>query len=97
METYLTTQAKNHGFLCYKFTSPSTAGVPDRLLIGHGRTLFVETKCTNGKPRKLQEHVFAKMREHGAKIYVIDSSKKVDQLFKHLKTKKKGDKTWQNK
>ena len=42
VEAYLKKVANKNGFLCYKFTCPSTAGVPDRILMGYGRCFFVE-------------------------------------------------------
>lgn len=84
VEQYLIDQSKKHGFLCYKFTSPGTDGVPDRVLIGHGLTLFVETKAPGETLRKLQESIIKNMRLHGALVYVIDTRQGVDDLIKEL-------------
>lgn len=81
VETYLKKQAEKNGYLCYKFVSPGHNGVPDRLIIGHGRTFFVETKAPNGTPRKLQQKVIEKMRNNGADVYIINTKAKVDELF----------------
>ena len=58
IEEYFRRKAKENGYLCWKFTSPSTDGVPDRILIGHNRVIFVELKAPGEVPRKLQIHVF---------------------------------------
>lgn len=81
VEKHLRTEAKKHGYLCYKFTSPGNNGVPDRVLIGHGETLFIETKAPGEEPRKLQLKVHERMRKHGATVLVIDTKEKVDQFF----------------
>ena len=81
VEQYFKKKAEQHGWLCYKFTSPSNAGVPDRLIIKDGHTIYVELKAPNQTPRKLQQAVFRKMREHGATIVVLDSKPAVDTFF----------------
>lgn len=84
IENYLKTQAEALGFICWKFTAPSTDGVPDRVLIGYGKTAFVETKREGGAPRKLQEITIKEMREHGALVYVADTKELIDQLLNEL-------------
>lgn len=84
VERYLKKRCEAEGFLCYKFTSPGTDGVPDRVLIGHGLTVFVELKSPGEKPRKLQVHTFEEMRKHGAIVYVVDTKELVDELLSNL-------------
>lgn len=84
IEDYLVTQAEKNGFMCPKFVSPGLNGVPDRILIGYGHTLFIEVKRPNGKPRKLQEKVIERLRNHGAKVFVIDTKQDVDELLTTL-------------
>lgn len=81
VETYLRKRAEELGFLCYKFISPANDGVPDRLLVGHGKTFFVETKAPGGKPRKLQARVIARINQHGGLAYVAASKEAVDTLL----------------
>lgn len=81
VETYLYKQAKKHDILCYKFTAPSTAGVPDRILIGNNKTVFVELKRPGEKPRKLQVAIHKKMREHGATVFVADTKELVNDVI----------------
>lgn len=81
VETYLYNQAKKHDILCYKFTAPSTGGVPDRILIGNGKTIFLELKRPGEKPRKLQVAVHKKMREHGATVFVADTKELVNDVI----------------
>ena len=81
IEKYLYDQAKKHNILCYKFTAPSTAGVPDRILIGNNKTVFVELKRPEAKPRKLQIAIHTKMRDHGAIVFVADTKPLVDEII----------------
>ena len=85
VEKYLAKQAKSHGFLCWKFESSSQNGVPDRVLIGHGRNIYVETKSPVGKLRDQQEIIIDIMRKHGAEVYVINTKELVDKFFEKLR------------
>ena len=81
IESYLKCRGEELGFLVYKFVSPGNSGVPDRLLIGHGKTFFVETKAPSEKPRKLQARVIARMNDHGGMAYIAASKEDVDTLL----------------
>lgn len=81
IENYLVRQAKKHGYLCLKFVSPGTDGVPDRILIGNGQTCFVETKAPGEKLRRLQEVICGEMQTHGANVYALDTIEKIDRFF----------------
>jgi hypothetical protein len=66
--------AKSLSILCYKFTSPSRRSVPDRLFIlPGGKVFWIEFKRLGQKPTAAQEVEIAKIRKHGATVYVIDS------------------------
>lgn len=55
IETRLTKKCRAEGWRVYKFVSPGTAGVPDRLiLLPGGRAVFAELKAPGKKPRPLQ-------------------------------------------
>ena len=84
IEQYLRTRAEQLGFLCYKFTSPGNNGVPDRILIGHGTTFFVETKAPGEKPRKLQEKVIERINNHGGIAMVIDNKDDIDTILEAI-------------
>lgn len=81
IEDYLCAQCENLGFLCMKFVSPANNGVPDRLIIGHGYTFFIETKRPGGKPRPLQKITIQSMQEHGAFVYVASTKDEVDNIL----------------
>lgn len=84
VEAHLCNRCKRLGFLCYKFVSPGNKGVPDRIVIGNGHTVFVELKAESKVPRKLQLKVHDKMRDAGADVRVADTVELVDKLLKEL-------------
>lgn len=81
VESYLVKKAKQNNMICFKFVSPGNRGVPDRILIGNGKTIFIETKADGKKPRKLQEKVISKMRNTGATVFVADNKEKIDEII----------------
>jgi hypothetical protein len=46
---------RGRNLLCYKFSSPAHRGVPDRVIIGPGRILFLELKSLGNTPTALQD------------------------------------------
>lgn len=72
---------------CIKMLSSHIAGLPDRLcLIPGGTIFFVELKTTKQKPRKIQLWVHNKLRLLGFRVYVIDTSEGITDLiniYKH--------------
>ena len=78
IEQKLRIAIKAKGGLALKFTSPGTAGVPDRIVFApDGRVFFVELKATgkNMTPRQLK--MSAVLEGLGHKVRVIDSMEKV--------------------
>lgn len=73
IERYLQRHCKEAGILCWKFISPSNAGVPDRVLMFNGRVVFVELKAPGKKPRPLQVQRHEEMRARGIDVRVIDN------------------------
>lgn len=67
--------ARAKGCLAYKFMSPATAHVPDRLIITpNGVIAFIEFKRAGGKPTPAQAVEHERMRKHGARVYVVDNA-----------------------
>lgn len=54
IEKKLAKWAKDNCVLTYKFTSPAHRGVPDRVFIANGVTLFLEIKAEGKSPTALQ-------------------------------------------
>ena len=84
VESYLVQQCTKRKYLCYKFVSPGNKGVPDRIVIGNGHTVFVELKAKSKVPRALQLSVHRKMRAAGADVRVADTVELIDKLMKEL-------------
>ena len=84
IERYLQRKAKAAGILCWKFVSPGHAGVPDRVLMARGRTVWVELKRPGGKPRPLQLARHQEMRDAGQDVRVIDNQKDCLALIEEL-------------
>lgn len=73
------------GGLCFKLTSPSLNGIPDRAFILNGRTYYVELKQEKGKLRELQKKVIDDMKDHGAIVSVIYSVNGVKEYIADVK------------
>ena len=78
IEKKLVDAVKTQGGVCWKFVSPGTAGVPDRIiLMPMGRIAFVEVKSPGKSPRKLQLARHRFLRRLGFKTYVLDNPEQI--------------------
>lgn len=84
IEAYLLESCRSAGWLCWKFTSPGRAGVPDRVVITPRTTVFVEVKRPGGRLRRLQQAIRTKMLRAGAAVHVVDNRSAVDALVTEL-------------
>jgi G:T-mismatch repair DNA endonuclease (very short patch repair protein) len=64
--------AKRHGWLVYKFQSPSQRGVPDRIFLKKRLAMFMEFKAPGKRPTKQQLATHQKFRDQGFHVYVVD-------------------------
>ena len=87
IENYLRDQCKARGYICFKFAPCGVNGIPDRIVIGNGQTVFVELKAPGERPRKNQKAIHRKMRAAGAIVYVIDNKPDVDALLEDISSK----------
>ena len=72
IEKQLEKMVRGKGGLCFKFVSPGSPGVPDRIVITpDGRTIFVELKAETGSLQKIQQWQIERMRKCGADVRVI--------------------------
>ena len=81
IEKHVTKYAKSLGWLSYKFSSPSNAGVPDRIFFREGRTLLIEFKQKGKQPRALQQFHINKLKEELIPVYVVDSINSGKEIF----------------
>ena len=84
IEKYMVSRCTELGVLCYKFTSPQRRNVPDRILIYHGHTIFVELKATGKKPNAGQLRAHERLAEHSYYVTVIDSIQGVENCLQFI-------------
>lgn len=65
LEAALVRECKRRGLYCRKFASPAHAGVPDRIIAGHGKVLFLELKSPGNKPTPLQQRELDELKRLG--------------------------------
>ena len=86
IEEKLTKAVRQNGGICWKCTSPGTAGVPDRIiLMPEGRIAFVEVKAPGEKPRPLQLSRHRLLRRLGFKVYVLDALEDIEKIISEVK------------
>lgn len=87
IEQALTAAVQARGGLCWKLTSPGTAGVPDRLIIlpdgAHG---FIEVKRPGGKLRPIQQHRLNQLHALDQPAYVIDQPNQIERVLDEIQT-----------
>lgn len=82
IEQHLVKRCKDLGVLCFKFTSPSCTGVPDRILVfPNGLVTFLELKAPGKTLRPKQAVIHAKLAANLAQVAVMDSKEGVDVLL----------------
>lgn len=80
--------AKSLGFLCFKFTSPAFAGVPDRVFISRaGAHLYIEFKSAGKKPTPLQMRMMEKLREQYVAAGWVDNLHTAANMIKDFNDK----------
>lgn len=85
IEQKLLTEVKSHGGVCWKFTSPGTAGVPDRIiLMPKGVIAFVEVKAPGEVPRKIQLKRHRQLRALGFRVYVLDNPADIQKIIEEV-------------
>ena len=85
IEQRLIKAVRRSGGLAMKFVSPNLNGVPDRLLLFPGGKLaFAEVKAPGEKPRPLQVHRIARLRELGFRVYVIDGVEQIGGVIREI-------------
>ena len=85
VEKYLKDKIENLGGICWKFTSPGVAGVPDRCLEINGLHCYVETKRPKGgRLSDMQKWRIKQLRLQGAKVYVLKNQEEIDWLVSNI-------------
>lgn len=85
IERQLVEGVKKLGGMCLKFVSPSTPGVPDRLIItADGRIIFAELKTETGRLSKIQRYVTGEMIKRGVDVRVVKGIDEVRALLQEI-------------
>lgn len=87
IEEKLRKSVEAQGGICWKFVSPGTAGVPDRIiLMPMGRIAFVEVKAPRETPRKIQLKRHRQLRSLGFRVYVLDNPEQIGGILDEIQT-----------
>ena len=71
--------------LIFKFISPGTAGVPDRIIITpSGKVIFVELKSKTGRLSKIQKYTKEQIKKRGADVREVKGLDEVNQLLNEI-------------
>lgn len=85
VERALVSQCKVRGGWALKFTSPGTAGVPDRIVLFKDKHMaFVELKAPGKKLRPIQERRKSQFEALGYKVFVVDSLDQVPNVIEAI-------------
>lgn len=85
VEQRLIRRVETIGGLTFKLTSPSSKGVPDRIVVYKGQVWFVELKSPKGKSAALQVYWKCRLRGQGANVKLIGNFDEVDNFIEQLK------------
>ena len=84
LEAYLIRKVCDLGGKCFKFHSPGSAGMPDRLIVLPGVIAFMELKRLGEKPSDLQAKRIADLRKLRANAYWASTVGMVDTALLEL-------------
>ncbi|SDT85792.1 VRR-NUC domain-containing protein [Schaalia radingae] len=85
VEQKLALAVKQRGGLPLKFTSPSYAGVPDRLiLLPDGHSAFIEVKAPGQHPRPLQQRRIHQLQALGQRVYTISHPNQIRSVLDEI-------------
>ena len=87
VEKALVNAIKKAGGIAPKFTSPGTAGMPDRIIIlPKGKVCFVELKAPGQKPRPLQQRQMDRLTQLGCMARTIDHPNQIQELLDEIRS-----------
>ena len=85
IERYLVQQVAKAGGKAYKWVSPGSPGVPDRIVMLKGQIRFVELKASWGKLRLTQQKRFAEIEIRSNQwVEIIKSKEEVDTFVREF-------------
>lgn len=84
LEKRLVKKITDLGGLAWKFTSPGTIGVPDRIILFRGVMVFVEMKAPRKDMRAIQKFRATQIEREGFPVMQLNSVEQVDQFVDWL-------------
>lgn len=88
IEARLRDGVKAMGGICWKFVSPGTTGVPDRIIIlPGGRIIFAELKADTGRTSDIQQYRINELRRIGADVRILKGLSQVKAFLKEVMEK----------
>lgn len=82
LEKRFVARCHERGLLTFKFNSASRRGVPDRIILGKGKTMFLEFKKKGEHPTKLQQFYLQLIRDEGMVAEWVDTYEKAEAILK---------------
>ena len=86
VERRLVDGVKALGGRSYKWVSPGNVGVPDRIVLFGGRTIFVELKTDDGRLSPVQARQIQRIADMGNEVEVIYGPGGVDDFLRRLES-----------
>lgn len=86
LERKLNERVRQIGGMSIKLHGAVQGGLPDRLILIKGVSLFVELKTTGEKLRPLQVEMHRRIRETGHKTYIIDSQETLNEFIQYAQS-----------
>ena len=85
IEKQLTRRVKDAGGLSYKWDSPGSEGVPDRIIImPGGKIYFVELKTTTGRLSHMQKWQHTRLKNKQCSVYTVYGQAGLDLFMKDI-------------
>lgn len=84
IEQYLVKRVQSLGGHCFKWCSPMSNGVPDRIVFLNTQIWFVELKNESGKLSKLQQHIGTVIKAYTDNYTVLYSKADVDRFINEV-------------
>ena len=89
IEKQVVAYCHKRGLYTRKFASPAHRGVPDRIICGRGKVLFLELKRPGNNPTALQLREMAELQRHGmAALWVSSLVEAQIAIQQHFDTEK---------
>ena len=86
IEKMLVATVRRAGGYAYKFVSPGTTGVPDRLVVlPEGKIGFVEVKAPGKKSRAEQCYQQRRLEELGCYVTVLDNPDDIETVIQEIR------------